>query len=147
MEISPALMFRPVTEAQLNQERAEGERLAAALNRLFETHRATDLYAAGTLQLAPNPHVAAGGMGDAYKGGTLEWAQHGAGQELLERLDAPDKPKFGAGFLGSVWLDISLTGGRGGAKRTKRTRVYPAPKLEGDSTWVLILDATFEERW
>jgi hypothetical protein len=63
-------MFRPVTEAQLNHERAAGDRLAAELNRLFETHRATDLYVDGTLKLAPNPHVAAGGMGAAYKGGT-----------------------------------------------------------------------------
>lgn len=140
-------MFRPVTEAQIDDSRATGHRVASELNRLFETHRATDLYVDGTLKLAPNPHVAAGGMGAAYKGGTFEWAQHGAGKELLERLDAADAPQFCVGILGSVWIDISLTGGRGADERTKLTRVYPAPKAEGDSTWTLILDATFEELW
>ena len=47
-------MMRSVTEAQIDDSRATGHRVASELNRLFETHRATDLYVDGTLKLAPN---------------------------------------------------------------------------------------------
>ena len=90
---------------------------------------------------------ARGRLGKAYKDGTVEWATKGAVRQLVELLDkytASTIPIFVAGSLGSVWADVTLTGGRGILRREKLVRLTPS--WHGDKL-IIMLDNTFDEEW
>ena len=77
----------------------------------------------------------------------MEWATKGAVRQLVELLDkdtASTIPIFVAGSLGSVWADVTLTGGRGKLRREKLVRLTPS--RDGDKL-IIMLDNTFDEEW
>lgn len=138
-----------VTDEQLRHARSAGAHAASELNRLFKTTPLRSLVQANKVAFCYNPAVMDGELGPAYKSGTVEWATKGALTQLMRMLDkdVPGKiPQFCAGSLGSVWLDVDLTGGEGKLRRTKKTRVCPI-KDESTGKWVLMLDSTFDETW
>jgi hypothetical protein len=119
-----------------------------ALNLHLATHSIKSLMEQETVQFKINEAVQKGFLGNAYKEGTLQWAQNGAIEDLMEKLDSDANlsiPKFVAGTHGSVWLDLDLTGGTGSFRRTKLTRV--CPQMLGEGSYVFTLDATFDAAW
>lgn len=137
-----------VSKEEMQSNVVEAQRMAEELNALFEGTPIRRLLQEDKVRFAYHPSVIDGGLGEAYRKGTIEWAQHGALAALLNLLDkerSENIPKFGAGMFGSVWFDVELTGGRGQDCRTKLVRVCPMER-EGDR-WTLMLDNTFDEAW
>lgn len=138
--------IRSVTWGEMEAAAATAVKVAAELDELFSDDRvkARMLWHTGKIQFTYHPYVANGNLGDEYKKGTEEWVMNGALEELLDKLDA--KPRFSAGSLGSVWLDVCLTGGTGAYRRVdKRCRVTPTRRPDGG--FVLMLDNTFDYVW
>lgn len=67
--------------------------------------------------------------------------------EESEYYDTRDFPKFGVGSLGSVWLDLDLTGRVDDEEKTKRTRVTLDYAKGFDPPHRIVLDATFDEEF
>ena len=135
-----------VTQGENDSAVETAVKVATELDRLFADERFTArmLYRAGKIRFTYHPYVAAGKLGQEYKKGTEEWVQNGALEQLFDKLDA--KPRFTAGSLGSVWLDVYLTGGEGTYHRVdKQCRVTPTRHPDG--TFDLMLDNTFDEVW
>ena len=135
-----------VTQDEIDSAVNAAAKVANELNKLFADKRvnARMLYMADKIRFTYHPYVAAGKLGQEYKKGTEEWVQNGALEQLFDKLDA--KPRFKPGSMGSVWLDVYLTGGEGAYRRVdKQCRVTPTRHPDG--SFDLMLDNTFDEVW
>ena len=140
-------MIKTVTNAQIKAFAAKARDDADWINKLFQKSSVHSLLEKGDLAFSYHPEVARGRLGKAYKDGTVEWATKGAVGQLVELLDkdtASTIPVFVAGSLGSVWADVTLTGGRGKLRREKLVRLTPS--RDGDKL-IIMLDNTFDEEW
>ena len=138
-----------VTDAETRDAVSKAQDMAIELNTMFKTVPLRQLLCEERVSFCYHPLVINGSLGEAYKKGTIEWANGGALQQLKKMLDkdSPDKtPQFCAGIFGSVWFDVDLTGGAGDYRRTKQVRVTP-DKDEETGCWNIILDNTFDETW
>ena len=138
-----------VTDAQLRDAASKAQEVAKELNAMFKAVPLRQLLRERRVSFCYHPSVINGSLGEAYKTGTIEWANGGALKQLMNMLDkdVPGKaPQFCGGTLGSVWFDVDLTGGAGDYPRTKQVRVTPV-KDEETGEWNIILDNTFDETW
>lgn len=133
-----------MTNDDIDDWKNTAQNLALELNELLRHGNVRKLYDKRQIDFTHHPYVATGQLGEEYKKGTEEWLKNGAFDELLYKLDA--KPHFSVGNLGSVWLDLYLTGGTGDYRRVnKKCRVTPMRRPDGG--FDLMLDNTFDEEW
>ena len=125
----------------------KAKELANEINYLLETKSIRELYKTKKILFAYNAAVMNGELGNEYKLGTIDWAMHGAVQQLMTMLDKDNvlRPQFRAGCFGSVWFDVYLTGGVNIYKRTKLVRICPLKT--NDDEWTIVLDNTFDTVW
>ena len=129
-----------VTDDELRNAATEGQKIASTLNRMLAQRDLARLTTTGRIAFIYHPYIIDGNLGQAYKEGYMKWAP-GALTQLCRMFESENPPKFGAGSFGSVWFDVDLTS----EGKTKKVRVAYHGKQ--GATYLIMLDATFDETW
>lgn len=90
------------------------------------------------------------GLGPQYATCFQSWMQEAVGVSLVKACDGPHGARFTSGMLGSVWMDVSLTGTLpDGTSKTKRVRVAllptGTPRLASNTSALRVVDGEVEE--